>query len=238
MPLNVGAGSSGSYSAYGLKVKENEQLYNQYLGAYKDVLAGVQNVGNAQRQAITDFYAKKQGDATQSLISRGLSNSTVTDSISRGLTLDEGKAQNDLAERVARMRGDYGSQMAQGLHAFMGGYSESASRQQQPSFGGGMAGFSNAPLNFGGGMGRVPFGGGGGGGGFVFGGYPTGAGSLLGGIPAGGGGMMGGDFAGLQGDFGVPFTPSGTVGEGGAYDQFGVPSGMPGGYDESAYAWA
>lgn len=237
MPLNVGAGSSGSYSAYGLKVKENEQLYNQYLGAYKDVLAGVQNVGNAQRQALTDFYEKKRGDATQSLISRGLGNTTVTDSIARGLTADEGKAQNDLAERVARMRGDYGSQMAQGLHAFMGGYSESASHQQQPGFGGMGGGFSNQPLNLGGNWGHYQLAGGGGAGGMggYYGSLPA-AGSLLGGL--GGGGGMGGNFVGLQGDNGMQFDPSGAVGGGGSYDQFGVPSGMPQGYDESQYAWA
>lgn len=235
--LNVGAGSSGSYSAYGLKVKENEQLYNQYLGAYKDVLSGVQSVGNAQRQAITDFYAKKQGDATQSLISRGLGNTTITDSISRGLGLDEAKAQTGAAESVARMRADYGSQMAQGLHNFMGGYSESAAHQQGGGFGGGgMSGFSNAPLNFGGGMGRVPLGGGGGGMYGYFGALPA-AGSLLGGVSGSGMGTPG-NFVGLQGDFGQPFDPSGAVGGGGGYDQFGVPSGGPAGYDESQYAWA
>jgi hypothetical protein len=125
--------SSSSYSAYGSVVKQNQALYDRYLGAYRDVLAGIQNIGNAQRQAITDFYAQRQGQADQALISRGLGNTTVQSAVNRGLTLDEAKAQSDLAEKVSRMRADYGSQMAQGIRGFLGGYSQGQSQSFRPS---------------------------------------------------------------------------------------------------------
>lgn len=231
------ASTSTNKSAYGISVKENEALYSKYLGAYGDVLKGIQSVGNAQRGAITDFYAAKQGASDQSLASRGLTNTTVKDAVDRGLTLDEAKAQSGLAEGIAGLRANYGSQMAQGIHSFLGGGSQGQSQGTQDGFAG--TGFSNGSVAQSPFANRLfPFGGGGGGGGsYGFSSLGMNMGSGLGGSMYGGGGPMGG-FAGVQGDAGYQFGPSGAVSGMGGGDEFGVPSGMGGGYDESAYAWA
>lgn len=81
------------------------------------VLSGINGLGSAQAQAIADQYTNLSGQQAQGLISRGLGNTTIQNSIQRGLGLDQAKAQNDLANQIASTRAGYQSQIGlQGLN--------------------------------------------------------------------------------------------------------------------------
>lgn len=82
-----------------------------YSNLYNNVLGGIQGIDASQRQAINDAYAQQSGAATQSLISRGLGNTTVQDSIQRGLLLDKMKADIGLSNQTAQLQAGYMSQL-------------------------------------------------------------------------------------------------------------------------------
>lgn len=73
------------------------------------VLEDIENVGDAERQAIADAYAAARGQSVQDLASAGLGNTTVRSAIERGLTLDQAKAEVDLASRLAQLAAGYRS---------------------------------------------------------------------------------------------------------------------------------
>lgn len=86
----------------------------------------LQNVGASNAQAIADAYARERGSQAQGLISRGLGNTTVTNAVNRGLTLDEQKALLANQNQVAQLRA---SSMAQtGLPAL--GYQGQANSER------------------------------------------------------------------------------------------------------------
>jgi hypothetical protein len=79
-------------------------LNTQY-GERKDRIMGyLDGLGGTSRQAIADRYAQEQGRAQQSLRSRGLGNTTVGDSVSRGLLYDRNKAEMALDESLTLQR--------------------------------------------------------------------------------------------------------------------------------------
>lgn len=82
-----------------------------YSDLSQQVLGGLEGAGAAERQRIGDAYAAAQGQAGQSLVSRGLGNSTVVDSTNRGLTFDAQKQYLDLADRLMQQRAGYTSQL-------------------------------------------------------------------------------------------------------------------------------
>lgn len=89
------------------------QAQVNYQGLLNNVLGGIAGAGATEKQRIADTYAREQGSATQSLMSRGLGNTTVVDSIGRGLVADREKAYTDVAERTANMRAGYLSSIGQ-----------------------------------------------------------------------------------------------------------------------------
>ncbi len=98
------------------QVLGNQTGANQAIGAgygelYNTVLGGIQGVDASQRQAIADTYAQQKGQATQGLISRGLGNTTVRDSVNRGLSLDKAKADIALSNQTAQLQAGYQSQL-------------------------------------------------------------------------------------------------------------------------------
>lgn len=99
-----------------------QQGYNQLT---QDVLSGIQDVGKSQNQDILDQYAQQSGQASQSMISRGLSNTTARDAVQRGLMLDKTKAQNNLQNQIAQLRAGYQSNL--GSQAL--GYANTANMQ-------------------------------------------------------------------------------------------------------------
>lgn len=120
-------------SAYNNALNLNKQNYSNILSGYQQtaanqqtgqqsVLAGYGNLGNtiqntiqgvdqSQRQAITDQYAMAAGKASQGLISRGLGNTTVANSVQAGLLSDKSKANIALSNQMAQLQAGYQSQI-------------------------------------------------------------------------------------------------------------------------------
>lgn len=124
----------GSYaSAYNAALDMNKQNYNNVLSGFQDtataldadqnkvaqgfagldnrVMSGIDSIGGARRNEIADQYAAATGNATQSLISRGLGNTGVVESVGRGLEYDRQKSETQLADNLAGMRAQYQTQI-------------------------------------------------------------------------------------------------------------------------------
>ena len=130
---NVNALGQSYNSAYNAALAMNSQNYSNILNGYQqtaanqsnvqkgiqggynqlgtDVQNTIQGVDASQRQAISDQYAQAQGQATQDLTNRGLGNTTVTNSVNRGLGLDQAKANIALSNQMAQLQAGYKSQL-------------------------------------------------------------------------------------------------------------------------------
>jgi hypothetical protein len=88
--------------------RRNAALRGETMGGYADLLRSAMSetdrLGTTERQRIADQYAQATASGKQSLMSRGLGNTTVQDSLDRGLLADRSRAENDLAERVQSQR--------------------------------------------------------------------------------------------------------------------------------------
>lgn len=102
---------AGYQQTYGNQVTAQDAIKSGYTGLYNTVLGGIQGVEASQKQAIQDYYKQAQGASTQGLIDRGLANTTVQDSLSRGLNLDENKANVALANQFAQLQAGYQSNL-------------------------------------------------------------------------------------------------------------------------------
>jgi hypothetical protein len=96
----------------------NKQMYENimsgYTAAHKQLRRGqrrsmrqVNKLGRAERGDIRESYNQQLGTAAQSLINRGLGNTTVQQSVNRGIEADRSKANIRLTGELARIRGDY-----------------------------------------------------------------------------------------------------------------------------------
>lgn len=165
----------------------NEQRYENILGGYQDrwqrAMAQLQGVGDQQRKDLNQRYDNNKGAVDQSLIARGMSNSTVSDSLKMGNERERNNAINRLEESLTRERLGYDTGLQGDLLQFMERRNDTypdlnqllqlaqmmgVATPQGASMGGGMGGGMGgavpangfpAPGNFG-----VNFGGGGGGG--------------------------------------------------------------------------
>lgn len=84
-----------------------------YTSLYNDVLSGIKGIGASRDQAIQDQAVQAQGAGTQGLINRGLGNTTVQDSINRGVAADKNKALTENANAVAGLTAGYQSSLGQ-----------------------------------------------------------------------------------------------------------------------------
>lgn len=100
---------SGYHQTAEAQDSAQNQIAQGYAGLDARVMGGIDQVGQARRNDIADQYAKAQGNATQGLIDRGLSNSTVTSSVNRGLEYDRQKSETQLSDDLAQMRAGYQS---------------------------------------------------------------------------------------------------------------------------------
>jgi hypothetical protein len=119
---------SGYQRIQGLNAVDAARGGRDYRRIMEGVLGEIQNYGQSQRDEIGDSFGIARGQADQDLISRGLGNSTVTSSVQRGLTLDEQKANTQLADRLAEMRAGYRTQLSMAGQAYK-------ERQQQQQLG-------------------------------------------------------------------------------------------------------
>jgi hypothetical protein len=76
-----------------------------------EVQGTIANVGAAQQQNINDIYAQQSGAASEQLANAGLGNSTVGQSVQRGIGLDAAKAGVALAGQMAQLQGGYQAQL-------------------------------------------------------------------------------------------------------------------------------
>lgn len=129
-PQQAMASLGSNYAnAYNASLRMNEANYGNILKGYQDslqqlqdsqnaitqgyggltqqVMGNLNNIEASQKQAILDQYAQAGGHATQSLTSRGLGNTTVADSVRRGLEYDRAKAETGLANQMAGLRAGY-----------------------------------------------------------------------------------------------------------------------------------
>lgn len=120
-------------SAYNAALTANQANYNNIIGGYRQTMAAQQQAQSgvrsgysalqgsvagllagtdaAERQRLNDQYAQTVGASNQSLINRGLGNTTVQSATTRGLTLDKAKADVELANRFAQLQAGYQSQI-------------------------------------------------------------------------------------------------------------------------------
>src|SRR5258705_223034 len=110
------AGIAQQYGqSYNAALGQNKDLYQNILQGYQqlggDVLGTIANVGQAKSQDIADAYTAASGATKQGLISRGLGNTTVQDTLQRGNLLDKQKADIALADSQAQLRAGYQSQL-------------------------------------------------------------------------------------------------------------------------------
>lgn len=83
-----------------------DQLWKQinagYGNTFADMMGLVQGQGDIARQGIADRYEMDRSSALQSLVDRGLGNTTVLDALNRGLLSDENRAYGMLDEQLRR----------------------------------------------------------------------------------------------------------------------------------------
>lgn len=76
----------------------------QQLAGQDKAMAILDNYGQSARQNIADTTAQQQGAMQQSMIGRGLGNTTVMDAGTRGINYDAGKQNLQLSDQIAQQR--------------------------------------------------------------------------------------------------------------------------------------
>lgn len=85
----------------------------QQLAGQQGINDTIANYGNSARTDISAANTKQQGDMMQSMISRGLGNTTVLDSGTRGLSYDLQRQNLQLDDQLASMKAGYQNQFNQ-----------------------------------------------------------------------------------------------------------------------------
>lgn len=117
-----GFGPEAYQQAYQNALSLNQQNYNNILQGYSgltsNVLGTIEGIEASEAQDIEDAYAKMAGTAGQSLVSRGLGNTTVANSVQRGIAADKSKSRTSLANKMAALQAGYRSQLGTQQLAF------------------------------------------------------------------------------------------------------------------------
>ena len=114
----------GEYvSSYNTGRAVNEQRYADILSGYRDRYSGslslLEGMGDTQKAALNQQYDKLSASTNQDAISRGLGNTTVRDSLKRGVEADRAVSQNALAEQVRKQKLDYQTALSGDTLKFM-----------------------------------------------------------------------------------------------------------------------
>lgn len=98
-------------TTYQQLLDESSREYSGIIQGYgnltNQVLNDIRGVGASQRQGIRDIYAQQAGTADQQLINSGLGNTTVRQSVQRGLVADRAKADIALSNQLAQLTAGY-----------------------------------------------------------------------------------------------------------------------------------
>lgn len=120
-------------NAYNSALAMNQQNYNNILAGYQQVMGqqmtaadaiangytqlgaeiqqGLAGSDTAARQEVEDQYQAASGKATQSAIQRGLGNTTITNSLQRGVEADKAKRLNEIRNQMQQLMVKYKSEM-------------------------------------------------------------------------------------------------------------------------------
>lgn len=101
----------GYQQAIATQTSAQSAIQAGYSNLYNDVLSRVQGIGAARSQAIDSASAKTLASGSQSLINRGLGNSTIQSSWDRGVESDRQYQQTQLSDALAKQVGDYMSNL-------------------------------------------------------------------------------------------------------------------------------
>jgi hypothetical protein len=92
---------------------EQQQINSGYGALRQDVRDQLAGYGRSAENDLNAQYAQAQGAAGQSLVSRGLGNSTIADSVQRGLGYDRARAGIDLGDRLTAQRVGFDASLGQ-----------------------------------------------------------------------------------------------------------------------------
>lgn len=93
-------------------------IYGKFQNLYGDVLGRIAGTNQTNMQDINTAYNAQAGNTTQSLISRGLGNSTVLDSMQRGVEADRQRALTASQNQFTQLGAGYASAIGgQGLQS-------------------------------------------------------------------------------------------------------------------------
>jgi hypothetical protein len=136
MPTNA-AGLAAAYAqSYGNARNFNASNYENILSGYQstiaaqdagyqslyaDVMGTIAGMERGRAQGIQDAAAAEIGGATQSLIDRGLGNTTVQQTVVSGVNANRDRRLTELSGEMAGIRGSYMSQLGQARLQTVGG---------------------------------------------------------------------------------------------------------------------
>lgn len=95
----------------GLIDASNQSIQSAYTQLLNQLIGGVAGTEGPARQAIYDDYLRNLGRQGQDLVSRGLTNTTVKDSVERGVLSDKWRRDNELSASMAQLVANYESQI-------------------------------------------------------------------------------------------------------------------------------
>jgi hypothetical protein len=249
---------AGFQTAVAAQTSAQQAIQAGYSNLYNDVQARVEKIGAARSAEINDAAGRSLASGSQQLVDRGLGNTTVAGNLPRGVEADRNRRQLELSEAMAKMQGDYMSQLGlQTLGNAQGGADRLAGTNQRqldwmnsltaaypdPGMYAGLAReAAQTQAAAGGDRDQWSYGSG------VFAGA-GGAGPKLGYVPAGGsyygtGGYTpaaptgGGGGSWLMGQYAAPMAAAATPGYGGGADWSGVGMAMADANQTAGYGMA
>lgn len=101
-----GGGAGGFQSAYDEARAENEARYRDILDGYEARREAMRGAGSQESRDIDRSYTARQAAQQQGLVSRGLNNSTLLDTMRMGVDRERTDAQGRLGERLRREEAD------------------------------------------------------------------------------------------------------------------------------------
>ena len=110
---NYGNILAGYQQTLGANADARNAIGSGYDQLLNDVLGGIGSLGQSRQRDINAQYTQQSGQQAQQLINRGLGNTTVQQSVQRGLQFDQARASNDLAEQIANQTASFRSSLGQ-----------------------------------------------------------------------------------------------------------------------------
>jgi len=98
------AANAKNEERYGQLLAAIESLGAQTTGTFQEALGEISTLGDAARTRVDQTATREKGRAEQDLISRGLGNTTIRESVRRGITDDQSLQHQGIDESVGQQR--------------------------------------------------------------------------------------------------------------------------------------